>query len=176
NQQGIDYVQEHKRIVDGTRQTIASNSLVIVAHTKSKVQLSKIEDLTQKDFRYFSMANPEAVPAGKYAKAYFESQKIWQQLVPKIAPSTNVRAALAMVESDPSVIGVVYKTDAATSKKTKIIFEIPADQMPHIEYSAAQIKRKKGEIKHNHFLRFLSNPKAQKIFAAHGFQPIAPSS
>ena len=122
----------------------------------------------------FPIANPEAVPAGEYAKHYFQSKSVdgknlWESLLPKVAPASNVRAALAMVESDPSVIGIVYKTDATASKKAKIIFEIPPQETPRIEYAAAQIKKRKGTIAHNHFLRFLTNPKAQEIFAAHGF-------
>ena len=45
-------------------------------------------------------------------------------------PVQDVRATLASVESGNVEAGFVYKTDAAVSKKVKIVYEVPIDKGP----------------------------------------------
>ena len=52
-----------------------------------------------------------AVPAGIYAKQALKNLQIWPKIKNKLAQSTNVRAALALVERDEVPLGIVYHTD-----------------------------------------------------------------
>ena len=47
---------------------------------------------------------------------------------------------LAAVESGNVDAGVVYKTDAAISKKVRVVFEVPVGEGPKITYPVALVK------------------------------------
>ena len=53
----------------------------------------------------------------------------------------DVRATLASVESGNVEAGFVYKTDAAISKKVKIVYEVPIDKGPKIIYPGRDRQR-----------------------------------
>ena len=54
-------------------------------------------------------------------------------------PTLNVRAALSAVESENVDAGIVYRTDAAISKRVKVAFEVPRDKGPAIVYPMAPL-------------------------------------
>jgi len=52
----------------------------------------------------------------------------WKDVSDRVLPGVDVRAALAAVESAGAQAGIVYRTDAAPSKKVRIVFAVPIDQ------------------------------------------------
>jgi molybdate transport system substrate-binding protein len=81
----------------------------------------------------------------------------------------NVRAALAAVESGNIEVGMVFKTDAAISKKVKVAYEIPAASGPKISYPMAVMKNARQVEAAKKFLEYLSSDDAAKIFEKYGF-------
>ena len=55
-----------------------------------------------------ALALTNSVPAGKYAKAAFESLGVWTALQPRMAEAESVRAALMLVARGEAPLGVVY--------------------------------------------------------------------
>ena len=64
-------------------------------------------------FKTIAVADPQAVPAGVYARRWLEGLGLWTELAPRVVPTLDVRAALAAVESENAEAGIVYRTDAA---------------------------------------------------------------
>jgi molybdate transport system substrate-binding protein len=87
----------------------------------------------------------------------------------KVVPTLNVRAALAAVESENVDAGIVYRTDAALSKRVRVAFEVPPELGPKIVYPLAPIaaSRKAGT---RDFVRYLVSPDAIQIYERHGFR------
>src|SRR3546814_13130182 len=54
---------------------------------------------------------PDAVPAGKYAKAALTALGVWSSVADRLAPAENVRAAMALVERGAAPLGIVYATE-----------------------------------------------------------------
>jgi molybdate transport system substrate-binding protein len=174
----MDHVEKAGRLIAGTRRPVLSNRLVIVAHAATDWRMDEAADLAAIEFEHLSLADPEAVPAGTYAKAFLEqtsygNDTLWDVLSPKVAPALDVRAALALVEADPAVIGIVYRTDARASGHVRILFEIPDSQAPPITYSAARVYRSDAPAAAERFFGFLFSRKARALFAQHGFVPFA---
>ncbi len=159
---------EKKGLIDAsTREAQLSNSLVVVVPSDGKRVIASGKDLTRVD--KIALADPKVVPAGVYAKAWLEKLGLWAQVEPKIVATENVRAALAAVEAGNVDAGVVYKTDAAISKKVKVVYEVPAAEVPPIIYPMAVIKESKNAAAAERFLDFLDGDEAKRRFEKFGF-------
>ena len=152
-----------------TRKSILGNSLVVVVPVASTLQINSANDLTNASVKQIALADPKAVPAGVYAKAWLTKLQLWQTVEPKVIPTENVRAALAAVASGNVEAGVVYKTDAAISKKVKIAYEVPRADGPDISYPVALVKNSQQPDAAKKFLDYLSSKEAGQVFTQYGF-------
>jgi molybdate transport system substrate-binding protein len=84
---------------DGSRKSLLSNTLVLVAPKDSAINTLTPQDLAQPEITRLALADTKTVPAGVYSKAYLEKLGLWKEAEPKVIPTENVRAALAAVES-----------------------------------------------------------------------------
>jgi molybdate transport system substrate-binding protein len=156
-------------ILEGTRKSRLSNSLVIVIPSDSNIQIKSAADLADKKIRRLALADPKAVPAGVYSKAFLEKEKLWPAVESKVVPVDNVRAALSAVESGNIDAGMVFKTDAAISKKVKVAYEVPTDIGPKISYPVAVLKNAKQIESAKTFVEYLNSDAVAKIFEKYGF-------
>jgi molybdate transport system substrate-binding protein len=151
-------------IVKDTRKSRLSNSLVIVVASEKGADLETPKDLATDKVKRLALAEPRTVPAGIYAKEYLEKLKLWPAIQPKVVPTDNVRAALAAVESGNAEAGIVYKTDAAISKKVKVAYEVPPAEGPAISYPVAAVKESKQLEAAKKFLKYLNSDEAGHVF------------
>ncbi len=115
-----------------------------------------------------AMADPDAVPAGKYGKAALEALGAWTAVAPRVARAENVRVALAFVARGECPLGVVYATDAAVEPRVRIVGVFPADTHPPIVYPAA-ITAAARSAAAGGFLQFLGSAEAKPVFEKYGF-------
>ena len=108
-----------------------------------------------------------AVPAGKYAKLALEKLGGWAAVETKLAPTENVRAALALVGRGEAPLGVVYETDAKIEPNVTIIGRFPEDSHPAITYPVALTATAKPDAAK--YLAFLRSNATKTIFETHGF-------
>lgn len=148
------------------RVDVLSNTLVAIVPLASSLKLAAAADLDS--VRRLALADPEAVPAGVYARRYLESLGLWTRLRDKVVPTLNVRAALAAVESENVDAGIVYRTDAAISKRVRVAFEVPREQGPKIVYPLAPIAASKKAGARD-LVRYLASAEAGAIYERYGF-------
>jgi molybdate transport system substrate-binding protein len=165
----MDVLAAKNLIVKETRKSLLSNTLVIVTLAESNLKITAPADLASNRVLRIALADPKAVPAGVYSKAFLEKEKLWAQIEPKVVPVDNVRAALAAVESGNIEVGMVFKTDAAISKKVKIAYEVPAEAGPKISYPVAVTKNAKRVESAKKFVEYLGTDDAAKVFTKYGF-------
>jgi molybdate transport system substrate-binding protein len=79
-----------------------------------------------------------------------------------------VRAALAAVASERAEVGIVYRTDAAISRRVKIAYAVPLEKGPKIVYPVARVASSKRSAAVD-FVVFLTTPKAKATFTRYGF-------
>jgi len=167
----MDQLDKVGLIAKETRKDLLGNSLVVITLPDGPV-VSKASDLESPAIKHLSVGDPKAVPAGVYAKAWLEKAGLWGKLEAKLVPGENVRAAMAVVESGNAEAGIVYKTDAAISKKVKIAMEVPIADAPKITYPAAVVKDSRNAEAAGKFLIYLADKKADETFAKFGFSVI----
>ena len=115
-----------------------------------------------------AVADPESVPAGKYAKAALTNLHAWTSVSGHLAPAENVRAALALVARAETPLGIVYTTDALAEPRVRIVGTFPDDTHPPILYPIALTKDAKPLARD--FLRYLSEKQARAVFLQDGFE------
>jgi len=145
------------------RREFLSNILVVVVPIGSKQTIAGLKDLV--GLRPLALADPAAVPAGIYAKKWLEILGLWRQIEPHVIPMLDVRAALAAVESEASPAAIVYRTDAAISKRVRVAYEVRDG--PTIVYSVAPIAHRPAAAQA--FVDFLESPQARAVFVRRGF-------
>ena len=166
----MDYLEQRSLIKADTRQNLLRNRLVLIAPVDSKVSVNinpgfPLAKLLG-DGR-LAMANPDAVPAGKYGKASLEALGVWKDVQSKVAPAENVRAALVLVSRGEAPLGIVYRTDAAVESRVRVVAEFPENSHPPIIYPAALTAT--GKSAAAAFLDSLSKPAARAVFKKYGF-------
>ena len=125
----VDYVEKRGLAVPGTRRNLLGNDLVLIAPAASTAALKiapgfDLAAALGKDGR-LALANPDAVPAGKYAKAALTKLGAWPGVEGRVAPAENVRAALALVSRGEAPLGIVYRTDAMAVLIRPGLLELP---------------------------------------------------
>jgi molybdate transport system substrate-binding protein len=76
---------------------------------------------------------------------------------------------LAAVASGNVEAGIVYKTDAAISKKVKVAFAVPVADGPKITYPIALVKDAPQPEAAKKFSAYLASEVAAKVFREFGF-------
>ena len=165
----MDRVAQEGLVDMGSRRDLLSNRLVVVVPEDSTLDLRSADDLAGKGVRKISLANPDAVPAGKYARAWLEKAGAWDRVRDKIVPAPDVRAALAAVESGAVEAGVVYRTDAAIAPRTRVVFVVAGQEAPRIAYPVAALReRPHADVARRVIDCFAGGP-ARAIFERLGF-------
>jgi molybdate transport system substrate-binding protein len=167
--QTMDSLEKNGRLEPGTRKQLLSNQLVIVVSADLPTVVNSPQDLLNSRVRKIAVAEPSSVPAGVYSKTYLESLGLWDKIKPKIVPVLDVRATLASVESGNVEAGFVYKTDAASSKTVKTVFEVPIGKGPKIIYPVAILKDSKSKAAAKEFLNVMVSPSGLDVFRRYGF-------
>ena len=152
-------------IEEGSRRDLLSNQLVVVEARAAGEPIRSPRDL-ERGLR-IALADPEAVPAGVYARQYLEKLGLWDRVRARVVPTLDVRAALAAVASGNVDAGFVYRTDAILEPRVRVAFEVPRDEGPRIVYPLALVRG--GSEEARALFRFLVSQEATEVFERYGF-------
>jgi len=167
----MDAVEKAGRVRKGTRTTLLGNRLVLIAPAGSGLRLTPARGFPLARALgggRLAVADTDAVPAGKYAKAALTSLGVWRSVSGHLAPAENVRAAMALVERGAAPLGIVYATDARASRRVRVVGTFPAASHPPIRYPVALLAASRHPDAAA-FRAFLLSRQARAIFARHGF-------
>jgi molybdate transport system substrate-binding protein len=136
----MDYLEQRKLIAPAFRRNLLGNVLVLIAPADSTVKVTIASGFPLSallgDGR-LAMADPAAVPAGRYGKAALTKLGVWDAVAGRVAAAETVRAALLLVARGEAPLGIVYSTDAAVEPGVKIVDTFPPDTHPPIVYPIA---------------------------------------
>ena len=165
----MDRLEQNGRLEPGSRTNLLSNQLVIVVPVDSTLVITSPKDLLKSEVKKIALAEPNSVPVGLYTSNYLKREGLWDKVKGKIVPVLDVRATLASVESANVEVGFVYKTDAAISKKVKVVYAVPFDKAPKITYPVAIMKESKKKDAARDFINFVLGPSGKNSFKKYGF-------
>jgi molybdate transport system substrate-binding protein len=161
---------DKKGLIDkATRKSLLSNRLAIIVSADQGPSISNARGLLDSKVKRIALAETKTVPAGIYAKEFLQKQELWGRVQSKVIQTENVRGALSAVEAGNADAAIVYKTDAAISKKVRVAFDVPAADSPAISYAIAVLKESKNPSSAKAFLNRLESDESKLVFRRFGF-------
>lgn len=167
----MDYLQGKSLLKSGTRARLTENRLVLVAPVQGRLNLPITRNFPLSKAlgtRRLAMADPAAVPAGRYGREALTRLGVWTSVSGKVAAAENVRAALALVEGGAAPLGIVYATDAMASRRVRVVGTFPATSHQPITYPVALLATSRHRDAEA-FRRFLISREGRAIFLRRGF-------
>ena len=169
----MDDVARHDAINPATRSDLLGNALVLIAPVDSHATVdfahgaAPLLQALGNDGR-IAIALPDSVPAGIYAKQALTKLGMWNALEPRMAMSRDVRAALNLVVLRQCPLGIVYRSDAISEPRVKVLATFPANSHKPIVYPAAIVKGHDNATTRA-LLAALQSAKARAVFGHWGF-------
>ena len=170
DQEWMDYLAARALIDATSRRDLAGNRLVLIAPADSRVKLTITPGFklaAALGSGRLSTADPDTVPAGRYARSALQSLDVWDEVADKLVSAENVRAAMTYVSRGEAPLGIVYATDAAVDSKVRVVTTFPDHTHAPITYPAAATTRARPEA--TAYLAFLGSADAAPVWRKYGF-------
>jgi molybdate transport system substrate-binding protein len=160
-----------RQLVDARQQTdLLANELVVIVPSGYKSEVGSLADLAKPAIRHIAIGIPQAAPVGQYAMDAFKKAGLWDSLQPRVVQAKDARQVLAYVESGNADAGLVYRTDAAASRKVEVAFPLDPQSYPPIIYPAGIVASTKHQTEATDFYTYLQQDKTLAIFNKYSFQ------
>lgn len=172
DQQWMDHLAANQRIVDGSRSDLLGNALVMIARKDSTITMTiepgmRLALALGADGR-LAMAEPNSVPAGRYAKSALISMGAWPSVNRRLVAADNVRAAFNFVARGEVALGIVYRSDTVGEDSVRVIGTFPESSHAPIRYPAAIVSGHDG-VATRQLLALLKDETSTSLFRRHGF-------
>lgn len=162
-------LEANNLINKATRRNLVENKLVVVIPKESKLNITKYEDLTLDVVQKVSLGETTTVPAGQYAQQVLQHLGIWEKVKDKVVFAKDVRTVLTYTETGNVEAGIVYKTDAVSSPKVKVVATAPDDSHQPIVYPIAVVTCSKQQKAAEDFIAYLFSTESKAVFEKNGF-------
>lgn len=161
-------LEKEGMIADGTVRNLLENKMVLIVPEDFEGEIASFEEVAGADS--IAIGDPASVPAGQYAKEVLTALGIWEQVSEKASFGTNVTEVLNWVAEASADCGIVYATDAATTKKVQVVDEAPEGALESpVLYPVAITKDAPNSQAAKAFYEFLLSDDAMAVFQEYGF-------
>lgn len=175
DQEWMDYLAARGLITTASRRDLVGNALVLVAPAESTLELAIAPGFRLAEALgdgRLAIADPDTVPAGRYARAALTKLGVWDSVSQRLARAENVRSALTYVSRGECPLGIVYTTDAQIEPKVRVVTTFPDNTHAPITYPAAATASAGPHAAA--FLLFLSGASAAPVWKKYGFRELNP--
>mgnify|MGYP001773834018 CR=1 FL=1 len=155
--------------------TFGTFELILVVSTRSRARIQSLDDLLKPSVRRIVIADPKLNSVGYYAQQALQNLGLWEKLKSKIVTHWHAQEAVNYVCMGRVDAGIYYATcpfDSAPEKvmspSYKIVAKLPKNSYPTVKVQAGMLKAAKNKTAARRFLKFLTEPKTQKLLAQLG--------
>ena len=172
DQDWMDHLAAKQKIVEDSRADLLGNALVLIAPRDSSITSDIAAGMglaaaLGADGR-LAVAEPNSVPAGKYARSALESLGVWNDVRGRLVAADNVRAALNFVARGEATMGIVYRSDTVNEPTVRVLATFPDSSHAPIRYPVAIIAGHDTR-EARQLLGLLRSNSAAELFRRHGF-------
>lgn len=150
---------------------ILTNHLVVAALSKSTFAMPDFSGLADSAIRHIVIADPQAAPAGRYAKASLEYAGLWDAVSSKLVYAEHVTAAVQVIRTGVADVGMAYATDIAPYPELKVVCTVPDSLHPPIVYGLAMLRPATGNKNTSALAEFIRSDPEMSLFRRAGFIP-----
>ena len=172
DQEWMDHLAAKHLIVENSRADLLGNALVLIAPRESSlaVKIAPGMDLAAAlgGNGRLAVAEPNSVPAGKYARSALEYLGAWNDVRTRLVAAENVRAALNFVARGEATMGIVYRSDTVGEPRVRVLDTFPESSHAPIRYPFAIIAGGDSDDSRR-LLELMQSDSAARLFRRHGF-------
>lgn len=173
NRYWLDRLEAAGLTVPGTRMTIASNALIVIA---AKDTLQPMATPCELIGKRIIMGDSASVPVGMYAKAWLQTVscdgrpllETQEGLGIRPVYTTNAKRVVDTAAATVGTVGITYATELPHSPGVEAVYRIPRDQQPEIAYEAVLLDQARSSFA-SAMLEGLRSAKGAETFQDYGF-------
>jgi molybdate transport system substrate-binding protein len=162
-------LEEKGLILSDTKKELLENKVVLIVPKDSALDITGFEDILKAPT--IALGDPESVPVGQYSEEIFTSLNMLDDVKKQANYAKDVTEVLTWVSTGNAEAGVVYATDAMSSKDVTVIAEAPEGSTSKVLYPVAIVKDTKVEEAAKAFVDYLASDEALGVFEKYGFSP-----
>lgn len=168
SEQWMDDLASSGELVDSSRVDLLQNAMVLIV-PQDTTGIADFSDLGIEGMGKVAIAEPDSVPAGRYAKEVLTTFELFEPLRSQFVFGKDVRQVLSYVGTGNVDAGLVYATDALVSNRVNVVATAPKESHSAIVYPVAVVDGSTNVEAAQAFIDFLSGDTANTIFEEHGF-------
>jgi len=170
----IDQLEKKGLIIQGTKRAYAGTSLVLIAGTALPAPVGSIHDLQSVPVRRLAVGDPKTSSVGKVAAQFLKYSNLEPRLKSQYVFGEHSRAVLDLVAKGEADLGVVYRTDAVSNAKIRVLDTAPVESHTPVRYGVATVWTAKNISGAADFIEYLLAPQTQVLLQEYGFDRISP--
>lgn len=165
----IDQLDHKGLVIQGTKRVYAGTSLVLITGTALPAPITSIDDLRKVPIRRIAIGDPKSSSVGKVAAQFLKYTKLEPALKSQYVFGEHSRAVLDLVAKGEAEIGVVYRTDAVSEGRVRILDTAPAESHNPVRYGVAVVWTARNISGAADFIQFMLSPPIQAQLRQFGF-------
>jgi molybdate transport system substrate-binding protein len=166
----LNALVDEKLVDPASVKNFASNEIVLLVPTDSKLGIASFQDLAKADVKKITYGDPKVAPHGVAAEEILNKLGLFDQVKPKVIYAANVSAALAYVSKGEVDAGVIFATEAkAGGDKAKIVATSDSSWHSKIVYPIGVVSASKNKTLAQALVDFVAGSEGQKILQSYGF-------
>jgi molybdate transport system substrate-binding protein len=150
NKKWIDYLLSCELADSSNVEQIAQNTLVLISASENTAIFDTLSLLQCLDAcSGIALGDPSHVPSGDYTKTALVNAGVYSKHRSKMIETKDVVSAMRLVELNEVDLAFVYKTDAMSSSKVKILNVVSDSLYAEINYYALSLSAKGKDLLSN---------------------------
>ncbi|MGH7258486.1 MAG: molybdate ABC transporter substrate-binding protein [Nitrospiraceae bacterium] len=170
----IEQLDKKGLVIQGTKRAYAGTSLVLITGTALPAPVGSIHDLQSVPVRRLAVGDPKTSSVGKVAAQFLKYSNLEPRLKSQYVFGEHSRAVLDLVAQGEAEVGVVYRTDAVSNAKVRILDTAPAESHTPVRYGVASVWTAQNISGSGEFIEFLLTPRIQAFLQEYGFDRVSP--
>lgn len=170
----VDQLEKKGLIIQGTKRAYAGTSLVLIAGTALPAPVASIRDLETVTVRRIAVGDPKTSSVGKVAAQFLKHSNLEPRLKSQYVFGEHSRAVLDLVAKGEAEVGVVYRTDAVSNPKVRVLDQAPVESHTPVRYGVATVWTARNISGAADFIEFLLAPQTQALLQEYGFDRVSP--
>ncbi len=168
----VEQLDQKGLVINGTKRVYASTAVVLVTGDTLPAPIASIADLKTIPIRRVAIGDPKTSSVGKVATQFLKYSQLDQQLRSQYIYGEHSRAVLDLVAKGEAEVGIVYRTDAVSNPKIRILDTAPPGSHTPVRYGAAVVWTSRNVARGREFIEFLERPQIQTLLQQLGFDRV----